>query len=753
MCARPGQYTYPGMVRWRAPIVAIAVLAFVARDGIAQVGEIGAAAGGACIDSIGRLGPTAPNFCSELFARPEVGQARASFTLTSPSTPFGVTVTRNGEPRYHLTISIDGLPTPQSLGKFSTYIAWSTTLSLDSTRMLGEVRNGRTDLGIVVGSQFRIIVTAESSASVTARAGRIVLRGTSPDTRLLAHRDLTQVFGGGAPAGAILGKSASDGMTWDMPPVDPIAALMPTMPGVEPRVMPWRAGVASRVDTLPPVKSREIRWLHDGDSTSIAVRMVSRSLDGERFTGYGYDGELPGPLVVVHQHDRVTVHFRNETDIPTTVHWHGVRLDNGSDGAAGVTQESVQPGDSFTYRLRFPDVGVFWYHAHDREDAAQPLGMFGNIIVLASGAALTDSTQLPQPAIGVDREEVIAIGDILIDSSGPAPFGTGGPTHALMGRFGNRMLVNGEYRPHWSFRRGDVTRFAITNVSTARPFNLSFGTSRLKVVGTDVGNFVRESWAESVPIAPAERYVVDVQFAAPGDYALTNRIEAMGHMTGAIYAEVDTLALIHVSARALDPRHFAAYNVLHYDSTARHDVQHYRRYFDKPIAKRLVLSMRAQNLPLPISPMLNAISIPVDWNDGMGMMNWALTSHEVTWILRDMESSAENMDIDWKFTQGEVVKVLIANDATSPHAMAHAIHLHGQRFLVLSRNGVPNSHLAWKDTALIPAGETAILLLDLANPGRWLLHCHVAEHMESGMMMPIVVNPVSDLLQHKPRTH
>jgi FtsP/CotA-like multicopper oxidase with cupredoxin domain len=69
------------------------------------------------------------------------------------------------------------------------------------------------------------------------------------------------------------------------------------------------------------------------------------------------------------------------------------------------------------------------------------------------------------------------------------------------------------------------------------------------------------------------------------------------------------------------------------------------------------------------------------------------------------------------------------------------VHLHGQRFLVLSRDGVPNQNLAWKDTALLPVGATVDLLLEVTNPGQWMLHCHIAEHLEAGMMMAFAVEP------------
>ena len=125
----------------------------------------------------------------------------------------------------------------------------------------------------------------------------------------------------------------------------------------------------------------------------------------------------------------------------------------------------------------------------------------------------------------------------------------------------------------------------------------------------------------------------------------------------------------------------------------------------------------------------------------MPMMNWLTTGSEVRWILRDPTTGKENMDIDWHFRQGDVVKLRLFNDPSSSHAMQHPIHLHGQRFLVLSRDGVANTNLVWKDTAIIPAGETVDLLVDMSNPGRWMLHCHVAEHLSAGMMSMFTVSP------------
>ena len=120
-------------------------------------------------------------------------------------------------------------------------------------------------------------------------------------------------------------------------------------------------------------------------------------------------------------------------------------------------------------------------------------------------------------------------------------------------------------------------------------------------------------------------------------------------------------------------------------------------------------------------------------------MNWAATGDQVRWILRDPATGKENMDIDWSFQRGEVVKVRLVNERRSFHGMQHPIHFHGQRFLVLSVNGVANTNLVWKDTVLLPAGATADILLELSNPGRWMVHCHIAEHLSAHMMMAFAV--------------
>ena len=126
----------------------------------------------------------------------------------------------------------------------------------------------------------------------------------------------------------------------------------------------------------------------------------------------------------------------------------------------------------------------------------------------------------------------------------------------------------------------------------------------------------------------------------------------------------------------------------------------------------------------------------IEWYDHMPLMNEVSNHTNMRWFIRDVQTGKENHAIHWTFKAGEKVKIRIRNDTTkaNSHPMPHPIHFHGQRFLVVARNGQHTTNRAWKDTAVLPSGETMDILLELTNPGRWMMHCHVAEHLGTGMM-------------------
>ena len=504
-----------------------------------------------------------------------------------------------------------------------------------------------------------------------------------------------------------------------------MSSSMPGMRGLVPRVAPLRVGAAVDTTALPLSRPRELVRLRDRDTLRLESGLVRRTINGKTLVMYGFNGQHPGPLIDVPKGATIVVQFRNGIDQPSSIHWHGVRLDNRFDGTVGVTQDAVSPGETFTYTVRFPDAGLYWYHPHVREDIQQDLGLYGNMLVRPSSGGYYAP---------VNREEVLMLDDLLIGNDGLTPHGAEAPTHALMGRFGNVMLVNGEPRHDLVVRLGEVVRFYLTNASSARVFNLSFPGARMKVVASDVGKFEREEMVSSVVLAPAERYVVDVEFGRAGRVSMLNRVQALDHMVGIFAAEEDTLGTVRVTDAVVAPRYAAQFAQLRRNAEVAREIAPFRRLFDAPPARSLVLTMRTEGLPAAVSNMLIGINAPMDWNDGMAMMNWVSTGREVRWVLRDPDTGEENMDIDWRFRVGDAVKIRVFNDPAASHAMQHPLHLHGQRFLVVSRDGVAATNLVWKDTAIIPAGETVDLLVDMANPGRWMIHCHVAEHLGAGMM-------------------
>jgi suppressor of ftsI len=508
--------------------------------------------------------------------------------------------------------------------------------------------------------------------------------------------------------------------------------MLPAEMAVRPEVEPYlpRPPAGAHV---PRARPRELIRLSDGDTLRLEAGFVRRTFKGRSYTMYGFNGQYPGPLVLVPQGAEIVVDFTNKIDWPTTVHWHGIRVDNRFDGVPDLTQAPVLPGRSFRYRVRFPDAGIYWYHPHVREDIQQELGLYGNLMVRSPRADYFS------PA---NREAVLILDDLLIGNAGLVPFGGEAATHALTGRFGNVLLVNGEPQVALSVRRGEVVRFFLTNVSSTRVFNISFGGARMKVVASDVGTFEREQWVNSVVIGPAERYVVHVRFEEAGEVPIVSRVRGLDHLFGRFFADTQRLGVVHVASERVERDFAESFGTLRRDSRAVAEIDAYRRYFDRPVDRALVLTLETRGLPFITQRLMQLDSVyftPVEWSGTMPTMNWATSAQQVTWIVRDPATGKVNMDIDWRFRLGDVVKLRLSSERESVHAMQHPMHIHGQRFLVLQVNGVPNDNLVWKDTVLLPAGATVDLLVELSNPGRWMLHCHIAEHLSAGMMLAFTV--------------
>jgi FtsP/CotA-like multicopper oxidase with cupredoxin domain len=473
--------------------------------------------------------------------------------------------------------------------------------------------------------------------------------------------------------------------------------------------------------------------LADGDEYELVIAPVRKRIGNDWVRLLAYNGSVPGPSLRIPQGATVKVRATNRGDSPTTVHWHGLRLDNRSDGTH-ATQAPIPVGGSFTYELRVPDAGAYWYHPHIREDHGQEMGLYGTIIV-----APADAGTWP-PA---HRELAITLDDILIEDGRVAPFSPTEITHVAMGRFGNTMLVAGETDLALAARTGEVVRLYLTNTANTRLFNVALPGARMKLVGGDSGRVEHERFIDEVLLAPSERAVVDVLFERPGALELVHRTPDRAYR----------LARIAVAEARAEAGPAARFAELRTDAELVAERRAIRPFLAAPPAKVLAFVAEMDMPDAAGAPMGHAHHAGhhapakpaprrLEWEDDMVEMNRASTPATMRWKLVDRATGKENGAIDWRFRVGDQVKIRLVNEMGSDHPMPHPFHVHGAgRFLVLARDGAAETNLGWKDTVLVKTGETVDILLDVSNPGVWMAHCHIAEHHEGGMMFGFEVAP------------
>jgi FtsP/CotA-like multicopper oxidase with cupredoxin domain/YHS domain-containing protein len=543
--------------------------------------------------------------------------------------------------------------------------------------------------------------------------------------------------------------------------------------------MDSNAPFPTEAEGLPEVASPSTVRLRDGDRFALHITPVRKRIGDADVRMLAYNMSIPGPTLHVDQGSEITVQTTNDGDIETTVHWHGLRLENRSDGVPEETQAPIPIGGAYTCTVRFPDAGFYWYHPHLREDFAQEMGLYGTVIVEPS-----DPSYWP----AADRQLSITLDDVLIEDGRMAPFHRSGPTFTAMGRFGNVFLINGETRFSGEAAAGEVVRLYLVNTANTRIFNVAVARARMKLIGGDSGRYEREAFVDEVLIAPSERVVVDVLFAEPGEASFEHRTPDRVYDLGAF----------SVAAAGAQQHAARSFDVLRVDPELTAERQSIAHDLDRAPDKVLafVASMpllyggehaAAAVYTCPMHPEVTATEagrcpkcgmklVPADvpsshgaearhdaehsahaghgghagqdessgieWEDLMPQINRASDPSNMVWTLVDRATGAENHAIVWRFTVGDRVKIRLVNEMESDHPMHHPFHVHGAgRFLILSRDGTPQSNLVWKDTVLVRAGETVDILLDVTNPGRWMAHCHIAEHIESGMMFSFEVSP------------
>ena len=402
---------------------------------------------------------------------------------------------------------------------------------------------------------------------------------------------------------------------------------------------------------------------------------------GKQVDAWTYNGDIPGPLIRIRAGNRLIVHFTNNLPKPTTMHWHGLRIPIQMDGVPGHSQPEVQPGESFTYDFTPPDAGLFWYHPHVMSAMQVGYGLYGALLV-----------EDPAEKVDVSDELVLVLSDIAIDDNGglQAPENAG-PVAMAFGLEGNHVLVNGRTRPRLMARPGVPQRWRIVNAAKSKYFELQLGEisgAPFTRIGGDGGIQEYPIKEETLVIAPGERVdaIVAPNGAAGEEIVVRSLPYNRGY--GSEYLSIEelfTIALVGL------PSNSPQSNV-----TIHRDIAP----IDQKGATRVTMDITL------VQPDDRTIEYRIN-NTSMAKLR------------------------PFPATVGEIQIWTITNQTK----WSHPVHLHGFFFQVLDKDGQPARPLAWKDTVDVPFNETVSFIVRFdERPGMWMIHCHVLDHAEGGLM-------------------
>lgn len=398
----------------------------------------------------------------------------------------------------------------------------------------------------------------------------------------------------------------------------------------------------------------------------------------------GAPAAVPGPLIEANQGDRVIVHFRNELPEATTIHWHGLRVPNSSDGTPS-TQEVVPPGGEFRYEFTARDEGTFWYHPHVRGDTQVERGLYGMLVVHGG------------PDVEVAAERALVLDDVKLKASGTLSDSVTS-LDIMLGRLGNFVVANGAVTPTLIVANGTRERWRIVNTANGRYFNLRLPDHRFRVIGWDGGLLSEPYLTETLLVAPGERYDVLVELYGTSASQLT--LETIHYDRGHDIPDPGPVPVLHLefAQEAAGPR--------------------------RPLPP--VWGAPVTLLP-PAEATEERFELEEETIDGGRDVRFTING----------EAFPDFSPVRGR--TGDVAVWTIDNQTE----MDHPFHLHGMFFRVLDVDGSPPEHSGWKDTVNVPKDTKLRFAVEYGDPGVWMYHCHILEHAERGMMgeLSLVARP------------
>ena len=425
---------------------------------------------------------------------------------------------------------------------------------------------------------------------------------------------------------------------------------------------------------------------------------------GLSFPGLAFNGSIPGPLLRVRHGQRMRVRYTNRTNMPTTVHWHGVILPNAMDGAAGITQPAVKPGGTFAYEFAADPPGTRWYHDHAMR-MGMPMGLFGMLVI-------EDPKDEPADAeFALVFHDVPSMASIEVAQRGvstaPMTDPAGSPESSEM-RPGDRMgdevaylahCINGASYPNTPalyVKVGQRVRLRILNANPTQTRYVRLAGHRLRVTHADGNRLDRPVDVDALRVGVAERYDAWFEVTEPGAWLLQGvSADPLGYQQAVV---VHTPGMEHATAKGF--------------SQSLDGVD----YFTYEKAGGIGNAVDASGVTIRQSYELGG----GEWGSSRWTMNGTSWPNTPKISVRS----------------GDRVMVQFKNTTD----MDHPMHLHGHVFRIVEINGKALLRPLAKDVALVTAnGGTMTWIVDATSPpGRWLLHCHNEVHMMDGMMTELV---------------
>ena len=396
-----------------------------------------------------------------------------------------------------------------------------------------------------------------------------------------------------------------------------------------------------------------------------------------------YNGTSPGPGITALRGETLEVELTNRLEVPTAMHWHGIRNLNEMDGVPDLTQAAIEPGESFIYRFPLKDAGTFWYHAHSKGWEQMARGLYGSLVVA--------ETELPDPACDVtlvaDDWRLTEEYKLHEDSFGSLM------DWSHQGRLGNWLTVNGKTDPIISVASGTL-RLRMINAANARVLAFRLGADRpMRVVALD-GAPCDPFDLQTIRLAPAQR--ADIMLEMPAGELRLEEVST-GEPVGAAVLQANDMAPATASQTT---------------GTA---------WYKRPD----LLGARVIDIHIQGGAMGNLASAEFE-GEVLALFDLA-QEHSKLWAFNGIVGGYHHQLAD--LAVGEVTVLRVWNDTRWEHGM----HLHGHHFWVDSKEFGDKALTVLRDTYLMAPGERADLVFVADNPGMWLFHCHMMEHHAAGM--------------------